>query len=103
MSRKGSEVSLFAGHGTGQIAPGHGGSPLQGEPTPSVPIVPPQMSRLNVPVSVHGTACLLQRSGGGYVMRGPDGAVVAEAPSRFLVVALAAHNLAPARAFAQGA
>lgn len=53
------------------------------------------------PVSIHGIACLLQRSGGGYVVSlRASGQRIAAAPSRLLAVARAALNLSPASAFA---
>lgn len=72
--------------------------------TGHVPVpVPSRICPAGVPVEVHGVACLLERSGGGYVVSlRASGQRIAAAPTRLLAVARAALNLAPARAFAQG-
>jgi hypothetical protein len=103
MSRFEAQLSRFAGTRDGTKVPGTRGTVLRTVPPPDVPNVPPKCPVPNVPVSIHGVQCSMTSVGGGYVITGPDGAVLAREASRFLVVARAALNLAPARAFAQGA
>jgi hypothetical protein len=49
------------------------------------------------PVVIHGTRCLLQKTGGGpltsYVVTDPRGAVLAQQAARFIAIAKAAEAL----------
>jgi hypothetical protein len=98
MSRSDIQLSRFSGTRDGTKRPGTRGTVLRTVPPPYVPNVPPKCPVPNVPVSIHGMACELQRSGGGYVIVLHD-QVLASADTRFLAVARAAAVLARARAF----
>lgn len=56
---------------------------------------------MNQPVTIHGTPCRLQKTGGGsmtaYVVTDPRGAVLARQPARFIAIAKAAEALRTGR------